>query len=139
VEVTCRRLLIALLCAAVVPALPQVASISHFVAPSYPPLARQVGISGQARVALSVARNGSVANISEEASTHAFLAEEVKRSVERWSFSSATRDRKVTVIVYFGFSGEPRDINPKTTVTADFDDSLVRVFVTTNPAPSVRP
>ena|SRR6516165_9816449 len=38
---------LAMLCAAIAPAYSQVASISHFSSPSYPPLARQAGIAGQ--------------------------------------------------------------------------------------------
>jgi TonB family protein len=117
----------------------QPAQIAHFVSPSYPPLARQAGISGQARVGLILGRDGAVTATSEESSTHPLLGEEVKRSVEHWVFAAAERQRKISVIVYFGFAGEPRDIDPNTTVTADFDESLVRVYVTTSPAPAVRP
>jgi hypothetical protein len=137
--VTYRSLILALLCAAAAPAYSQVAFISHFSSPLYPPLARQAGIAGEATMTVRVSREGKVAVVPEPTATHPILAEEAKRCVETWSFTDGTQERKVFVKIYFGFSGAPVDSNPKTTVTADFAESSVHVYVTTNPAPMVRP
>jgi hypothetical protein len=139
----CRCLILALLCAAIRPAYSQVASISHFVAPLYPPLARQALVSGQAAFVLNIAKDGSVATISEQSSDqwtkHPLLTQAAKGCVQEWKFQPATRERMVTVVVFYGFSGTTRESNPVTTVKADFADSVVRVYVLTDPAPAVHP
>jgi TonB family protein len=149
--VTYRRLIVALLCAGITPGFSQVALISHFSSPSYPPLARQAGIGGQVTLSVRVTAEGSVAAVSEALDRdvpmerrgatggHPLLVEEAKRCIATWTFSGSTRERRVIVTIYFGFTGAPVDSNPKTTVTADFAESAVRVYVTTNPAPMVRP
>lgn len=134
-----RILKLVLSCAVIVPAYSQVSPISHFVSPSYPPLARQAGISGQTTLALKVSREGTVRVAAEESSTHPLLTQEAKRCVEAWSFAPGTRERTMSVTLYFGLTGAPVDTNATATVTADFAGSSVRVYVTSNPAPMVRP
>jgi hypothetical protein len=130
--------MLALLYAVVAPAYSQVASISHFSSPSYPPIARQAGIAGQATFTVRVTPEGRIA-VSEASAAHPLLVGEGKRCIETWSFTGVTQERKLSVTIYFGFTGTPVETNPKTAVTADFSDSSIRVYVTTNPAPMVRP
>lgn len=131
--------MLTLLCAVIAPGYSQVASVSHFSSPSYPPLARQAGIAGQATFAVRVTPEGKIAAVSETSAAHPLLLEAGKRCIETWSFTSSTRERKVSVTIYFGFTGAPVETNPKTDVTADFSDSSVLVYVSTNPAPMVHP
>jgi TonB family protein len=141
--VTRRCFVFALLCAAVLPGYSQVTSLSHFVSPLYPPLARQALVSGQAAFVVNVAKDGSVANISEQSSDqwtkHPLLTQGAKACVQEWKFQPAARERMVTVVVFYAFSGITRESNPVTTVRADFDDSVIRVYVVTDPAPAVHP
>lgn len=121
------------------PLLAQLAQVSHFVSPSYPPLARQALISGQVTLTVNVDKDGLVTGASEAPSAHPLLAQWAKECIGEWKFQSASRERKVTVVFYYGFSGTTRESDPKTTVKADFVGSSVRVFITTDPAPSVHP
>ncbi|HKE21061.1 MAG TPA: TonB family protein, partial [Bryobacteraceae bacterium] len=109
------------------------APISKFVPPSYPPLARQAGISGQATITLEVNREGVITATRVESSTHPMFAQEAKRCVEKWSFVTDSRQRRLSVTFYFGFTGAPVEMNPKTTVTVDSATSSVRVYLTSNP------
>jgi hypothetical protein len=99
---------------------------------------RQAGIAGQATFTVQVTPEGKIA-VSEASAANPLLVEEGKRCIETWSFTGVTRERKVSVTIYFGFTGTPVETNPKSTVTADFSDSSIVVYVTTNPAPMVRP
>jgi TonB family protein len=117
----------------------QVSSIAHFVAPSFPPLARQTLISGQVTLTVTIDKGGSVTNVSEDRSAHPLLAQEAKACVRDWEFQPAASERKIAIIFYYGFSGNTREVDPKTTVKADFSDASVRVFITTDPAPTQHP
>jgi len=55
------------------------------------------------------------------------LAEEPRKCATAWLFTTRKGMAKASVIIYFGFSGPPTDTNPKTSVTADFAASTVRV------------
>ena len=116
----------------------QLAQIAHFVSPPYPALARQAMISGQVTLKAAVDKEGSITAVSEESSAHPLLAQEAKASVKEWRFQSASRDRTISVIFYYGFSGTTKEFNPITTVKADFAGSTVRVFITTDASPTVR-
>ena len=59
--------------------------------------------------------------------------------MQEWKFKPASGERTVTVVLFYGFSGATRESNPVTTVKADFADSVVRVYVVTDPAPAVHP
>ena len=115
------------------------ARFSQFTPPLYPSLARQAGIAGQATLVLEVNRGGAIGAIREASSTHPLLAQEAKRAVEKWSFVPDSREQRLSVTVYFGFAGAPVDSHPKARVTVDFAASSIRVYVTSNPAPMVRP
>jgi TonB family protein len=121
------------------PVFAQVALISHFVAPVYPALARQALISGQVGLRVALDSDGALLSVAAESSSHPLLLEQAKASVSEWKFQSGARNRQVSVTIYFGFSGTVRDSNPITTVKADFAGSAVDVYVTTDPAPRVRP
>jgi TonB family protein len=110
----------------------QVTNLEHFEAPAYPPLARQVQISGTVTLELDLAADGSVKAITARESPHPLLLQHAKAAVEKWKFNTETRERKATVSIHYDFTGETRDDNPRTTVKADFLGSLVRVIVTTD-------
>jgi TonB family protein len=117
----------------------QVAQIAHFVAPIYPPLARQAMIAGQVALKVTLSAEGDVAGITEESSAHPLLVQHAKASVSEWKFQAGSSGLKVSVILYYGFSGTTHEVNPNTVVKADFNASTIRVFITTDPATTVRP
>ncbi len=117
----------------------QVAQIAHFVSPIYPPLARQAMISGQVTLRADLAEDGTITSILEESSAHPLLAQHAKACVGEWKFQAGTHERRVSVVLYYGFSGTIRESNPVTTVKADFAGSTVRVYITTDPVPTVHP
>ena len=121
------------------PAFSEGGFIAHFVAPSYPPLARQAMIAGQVVLRLSIAHDGEVLDVKDDASPHPLLLQEARDTVRQWQFHQWPRMRSVAVIVYFGLSGRTRDSNPRTVVKADFALSTIRVYVTTDGVPTVRP
>lgn len=114
-------------------------TLARFVAPSYPPLARQAMISGTVSLTLSVSSDGSVIDIKVNSSGHPLLAQEAESTVRQWSFHPWLRQRSVSVMMYFGFSGDTREVNPRTVIKAELYQSTIRVFVTTDGAPAVRP
>jgi TonB family protein len=119
--------------------LAQTARIAHFVAPSYPPLARQTMVSGQVTLVANIGKDGSVANTSPSSSANQMLLQEAQATVSEWKFEPSTAERMVTVVFYFGFSGATRETNPKTSIKADFSESSVRVFITTDGVPAEHP
>jgi TonB family protein len=121
------------------PAFCQGGALSHFIAPTYPPLARQAMISGQVVLQVDVAPDGKVVDLKEEASPHPLLLQEAKTTARQWEFQEWPKSRQVTVSIYFGFSGTARECNPTTVVKANFAASTIKVFVTTDGVPTVRP
>jgi len=119
--------------------LAQSARIAHFVAPSYPPLARQTMVSGQVTLVANIDKDGSVASTSTGSSPNPVLLQEAKATLSEWKFEPSTAERRVTVVFYFGFSGTTRETDPKTSVKADFSESSVRVFITTDGFPTEHP
>jgi TonB family protein len=117
----------------------EVGAISRFVAPAYPALARQAMISGRVVMRVAVAADGKIDDVEEEASAHPLLSQEAKAATRQWLFEPHSRSRSVSVTVFFGFSGATREINPVTAVKADFAASSIRVYVTTDGVPTVRP
>lgn len=128
----------ALLAALTCPGLAQFAPISHFVAPTYPPLARSAAMTGRADLTIRIAKDGSV-TIPEASGSHEFFLEPAKRCVTQWKFFPGSTERTIHVIVYYGFSGNTRDVNPNTSVTADFISSTIAVYVVTDPPPQALP
>lgn len=133
--------LVGVLCIALAsnPAHGQDVSLAHFVAPGYPALARQAMISGQVVLRLGVGADGKILEVRDEASSHQLLTQEVKTTVREWEFQPRLRAYSVSVTVYFAFSGTTREYNPRTVVKADFAASTIRVYVTTDGVPTVRP
>jgi TonB family protein len=117
----------------------QVASVTHFVAPSYPPLARQAAISGQITFGVRLANNGHVTDLAEDDPGQPLLSEAAKAAVREWIFQASDRGRVISVTIYYAFSGKKTDTNPATKVSADFEGSTVHVYVTTDPPETVRP
>lgn len=121
----------------------QEAQIAHFVAPSYPPLARQAMISGQVILQLTVDAKGAVKDtsvIAKDGSPHPLLVQEAKQCIQEWKFHASANEHKVVgVVFYFGFSGTTRESNHRTRVTADFEGGAVRVFITTDGVRTIHP
>jgi TonB family protein len=127
------RIVILMLYAVAAPLYSQVGAISHFLSPSYPTLAWQASISGHAVLVLKVNNQGSVTAIDEQSATHPLLAQEAKRCAAQWSFTPGTQARTISVTVNFGFSGPPAEHMLRPTVSADFAESSIRVYVPVNP------
>jgi TonB family protein len=130
---------IAMFVGCAVPTFAQLAQISHFVSPSYPALARQAMISGQAVLQVTVDEAGLVVNMLEKSSAHPLLTQGAKTCVGEWKFHPGANERRVVVVFYYGFSGTTRASNPSTAVKADFAGSTIRVFITTDPFPAAQP
>ena len=113
----------------------QITQIAHFVSPSYPPLARQAGITGQVTVTGTINKDGSVSNMSASESAHPLLADWTKKSVAEWKFEPKNYESRLVVTFYYGYSGDTRESNPNTTVKVDFHDLNIRVYLITD-APS---
>ena len=107
------------------------AQLAHFVSPQYPPLARQGKISGQVNLKLTVAKNGTVANVLADGEP--LLAQPAKVVVREWKFEEGPQEHTVTVTFHYRLSDTPREY-PKTTVEADLK-SRITVFVTTDGVP----
>ena len=119
------------------PLFAQLAQITHFVAPAYPPLARQALITGHVTIKLTVDKTGTVADVVEAPEANPILMVEARKCVREWRFEALVREQPVTVTFYFGFSGDVKESNPVTRVKADFRGSAIHVYITTDPAPSV--
>jgi hypothetical protein len=113
--------------------------LARFVAPRYPPLARQAMIFGKVGLRLHVGTEGRVLEVREETSSHPLLLQEAKATVLQWEFRSGPRVQHVFVDFYFCFSGDIRQDNPTTTIKADFVGSMIRVFVTTDGVRATHP
>lgn len=121
------------------PILGESGTLARFVAPTYPPLARQAMISGTVGMTLTVGIDGKLAAVKVDSSSHALLTQEAESAVRQWEFHPWSRQRPVSVVVYFGFSGDTRESNPRTVIKAEFYLSTIRVFVTTDGFPAVMP
>lgn len=121
------------------PILGESGTLARFVAPSYPPLARQAMISGTVGMTLTVGIDGKLDAVKVDSSTHPLLTQETESAVRQWEFHPWSRQRPVSVVVYFGFSGNTRENNPRTVIKAEFFLSTIRVFVTTDAFPAVMP
>lgn len=121
------------------PATCQNSGLAHFVAPNYPPLARNIMISGQVTLLLHITPDGQVAKIREEHATHALFGQTAQDVIRKWRFHHFHRAHDVTVAFYFSFSGETKRDNPSTVISADFDSHMIRVFVTTDGVPAHLP
>lgn len=107
-------------------------SIARFVAPTYPPLARQVMMAGTVGIMLEVGTDGIISDLKVTSSSHPLLVQEAERTVRQWQFHSWSRPRGVAVTFYFALSGETRDREPRVSIKADFDVFTIRVYVTTD-------
>jgi TonB family protein len=123
----------------VMPALCQSNPIAHFVTPKYPPLARQIMVSGQVALQLQLASDGEITEVLEKHSAHPLFSQEAKEVVQKWRFHHTRDVHHVSVVFHFGFSGVTRRDNPSTVVAADFESHAIRVYVTTDGVTTVHP
>jgi len=130
-----RLLLLNLVLGMTLPLIAQMAQITHFVAPQYPPLARQTTISGQVVLKATIDTLGKVIKLVADSSVHPLLTESATAAVKEWQFSPGGSTQVVTVVFIYGFSGKTRDTNPITVVRADFGALAVRVYITTDSYP----
>lgn len=107
--------------------------IRYFVSPEYPALARRTLISGDVILRIRVAPPGNVEEISALKSPHKLLEESAMANVFKWKFNSHDAMRTRTVVFHYGFSGSPREREPRTIVTVDF--LTPQVFVLVDPPP----
>jgi hypothetical protein len=96
-------------------------------------------VSGQVTLVANIGKDGSVANTSPSSSANPMLLQEAQATVSEWKFEPSTAERMVTVVFYFGFSGTTRETSSRTSVKADFSESSVRVFITTDGFPTEHP
>lgn len=133
------RLLVTAFVWSACPLYSQVDQLKRFVSPQYPPLARQVTISGQVALKAKVGQNGDVVNVEVVRSAHPMLTQSAIAAVKEWEFEPGRGERPeriASVLVIYGLSGIVRASNPKTTIAADFEHLSVRVFVTTDAYPT---
>jgi len=130
-----RLFLLTLVLGMILPLNAQVTQITHFVAPQYPPLARQTTISGQVVLKATIDTMGKVMKLVADSSVHPLLTESATAAVKEWQFSPGDSKKVVTAVFIYGFSGKTRDTNPVTVVRADFEALAVRVYVTTDSYP----
>lgn len=110
--------------------------ISHFVAPRYPPLARQATITGQVVLEATIGVNGKIAKVTVNSSTHPLLTQSATAAVKEWEYTHGRSETTVTIRMIFGLSGTIKPFIPETTVKCDFDNFSVRVFITTDAFPA---
>lgn len=113
-------------------------TLTHFVAPAYPPLARSSRIVGRVNVTATAKKDGTV-SVTEVSGAHELLLTSVRNCVSEWRFSRSGTEQVVLVTIYFGFSGVVRGIFPSTTVIADFEGGSITIYVTTDPPPQLMP
>ncbi len=113
--------------------------IVHFLSPAYPSIARQAVISGRVTLTASIDKDGSVSDLIEQppeqrrqSAGYRLLVEPAKTCVLQWKFMPGQAGRVVTVVIDYGFSSTTREVNPNTTVAADFEASTIRVAITTD-------
>jgi len=70
------------------------------VVPTYPSVARTMGIKGSVRVEVLVAANGTVKSL-EVKGGHPMLAQAAADAVRKWKWVPATKETKEPVIVKF--------------------------------------
>lgn len=117
--------------------------LAKFVAPVYPPLARQAGVQGEVRVAAHVDSNCQVAKIDFRGSAplgpssttndngQILLRAAAEDAIKRWHFSSCKGDLSpVAINVRFILAGEKTDGWAPTEVTLS---SPLTVEITTEP------
>ncbi len=119
------------------PGFGQLPQLAHFIAPSYPPLARQGLIMGHVTVNVTVDKTGTVTKVEEAPNANPILVGEARKCVQEWRFEPLVREQPVIVVFYFGFSGDIRESNPRTTLKVDFRGSSINIYVTTDPPPNV--
>ena len=113
----------------------QGAQLSHFVNPTYPPLARQARLSGDVVLRLNVDATGSLSAtlVPTKDAPHPGLVEAAMACVQQWRFKPSPETRQVSVTFHFAFSGTTRFSDFRTDVTMDFeDDGAIRVSVITD-------
>lgn len=106
--------------------------ISYFVAPEYPPLARQAMMSGDVMLTVIVDASGKPSDISVDA-PYGLLGGPAKETVAKWRFNPVPppSTRRGYVFIHYSFSGIARDCNPTTTIAADMEK--LRIIVTVDP------
>lgn len=115
---------------------PEDLQVSYFVAPEYPPLAKQAMQSGDVTLTITVDPSGKVTHVLAH-SPHSLLSGSAREVLAQWRFVPGTKVRKGTVFFHYGFSGVPRDCNPRTVVAADL--RTPRVTITVDPLPPFEP
>ncbi len=70
-------------------------------APEYPPLARQNGIRGTARVMITILPDGSVSEI-KELGGHPILVDALTKAVKTWKYEKADKATHVEIRAGFG-------------------------------------
>ena len=84
--------------------------LCKFVAPRYPPIARQAVIQGNVHVQVDVGSNGVPGDIDILDQAHRILGESAVTALKNWRFCSPsgnTEPHKVTVTFIFKLEGEP--------------------------------
>jgi TonB family protein len=74
--------------------------VMNKVMPTYPSVARTMGIRGSVKVEVQVAPNGTVKSV-EVKGGHPMLAQAAADAVRKWKWVPATRETKEPVIVKF--------------------------------------
>jgi TonB family protein len=90
----------ALLVFAAAPLHAQARSAVHKVSPTYPPIARQMGITGTVVVAVTVDPTGKVIK-AESSSGNKLLANSAIDAVKQWKFTPADTTDTIPVAVNF--------------------------------------
>ena len=112
--------------------------ITYFVAPGYPPLARQAMQSGDVTLTVTVDASGRPTDIAVD-TPHPLLGGPTKEAVSKWRFVPVASPfkRKGYVFFHFGFSGTARECDPSTVVAVDLETP--RLIVTVDPRPPFGP
>lgn len=123
----------------VVPGRAQGPYVAFFSAPSYPPIARQAMISGRVTLDIQIEKNGAIKQIRDRYSDNPLLLEASRVCVSEWKFHESKYGHDASITFFYSFSGRVAEVNPKTTVRADFPGASLRVFVVTDAFPVLPP
>jgi len=107
-----------------------VTRVKRIVVPRYPPLARQIFVSGDVSVRFFLDTAGKPSQFYVRA-PHPLLAEAAKEAIAQWEFYPPKEARLEDVSLHYGFFPEVSDCGYRQAVAADINASFPRFWTVT--------
>jgi TonB family protein len=102
--------------------------LRSFLAPEYPPVARQARIQGDVRLSVTVGTDGRVVSVESSTGPH-ILAAHAKANVVRWSYTLIGQPMKLNVVYTFRLEKPETERAPAPTIELE---SPTHIIITSN-------